>query len=280
MEEVEWFILVYKKKDKELLSNYRLLSISPTLSRFMGAVFCHQLRPILEYHYGPEQHGFRKGHSTVSLLHILEAVISTATTTNKELIIVQIDVAKAFDKVHRDAVQSFATTVIQPIAPEAAKFITEMYKGDEVKLNYGNATSVVAMQSGIRQGDPISPAIFSALLGHILKPLIQEWKRKKWGAIIDPTKPDERVTVLAYADDVTLFAESREQASKMLDELSKALQGINLQLLPEKCSALWTEEPEGSLSENPAGGSENTHQRGTHHPRRGNSIQKRLRTLL
>ena len=107
-------LFLYKKGDRELLSNYRLLSISPTLSRFMGAVFCHQLRPILEYHYGEEQHGFRKGHSTVSLLHILETVISTANTANKELVIVHIDVAKAFDKVHRDAVQSFASTIIKP----------------------------------------------------------------------------------------------------------------------------------------------------------------------
>ena len=86
-----------KKGDREILTNYRLLSISPTLSRFMGAVFSQQLRPILEYHYGPEQHGFRKGHSTVSLLHILEAVINTATTSGTEVEIVQIDVAKAFD---------------------------------------------------------------------------------------------------------------------------------------------------------------------------------------
>ena len=85
-----------------------MLSISPTLSRFMGAVFSQQLRPILEHHYGPEQHGFRKGHSTVSLLHILEAVINTAMTNEAEVVIVQIDVAKAFDKVHREAVQSFA----------------------------------------------------------------------------------------------------------------------------------------------------------------------------
>ena len=71
-------LLLHKKGDKETLSNYRLLSISPTLSRFMGAVFCQQLRPILEHHYGPAQHGFRKGHSTVSLLHILETIIHSA----------------------------------------------------------------------------------------------------------------------------------------------------------------------------------------------------------
>ncbi len=51
-------LLLHKKGDRDLLTNYRLLSIAPTMSRFLGAIFRQQLRPILEHHYGPEQHGF------------------------------------------------------------------------------------------------------------------------------------------------------------------------------------------------------------------------------
>ena len=47
------------------------------------------------------------------------------------------------------------------------------------------------------------------------------------------------MTVLAYADDVTLIAANKAQAAEMLKDLSKALEGINLELLAEKCSALW-----------------------------------------
>ena len=90
------------------------MSISPTMSRFMGAVFGQQLRSILEHHYGPERHGFRKGHSTVSLLHILEIIIDEAKANNTEVVIVQIDVAKAFDEIHRDAMESIATVIIAP----------------------------------------------------------------------------------------------------------------------------------------------------------------------
>ena len=98
------------------------------MSRFMGAVFGQQLRAILEHHYGPEQHGFRKGHSTVSLLHILEVIIDEAKAGNTEVVIVQIDVAKAFDKIDRKAVESFAKIIVARSAPEAAKFISDMYK--------------------------------------------------------------------------------------------------------------------------------------------------------
>ena len=219
------------------------------MSRFLGAIFSHQLRPILEYHYGPEQHGFRKGHSTVSLLHIVETAIHTATQNNKEVAIVQIDVAKAFDKVHRTALTSFADNIIQGVAPEAATFIKSMYDGDEVEISYGKETRTLNMKSGIRQGDPLSPALFSALVGHTLRPLIERWKSKGWGVQTDPSQFGERIQILAYADDITVFASSRAQASKMINEMTAALEGINLRLLPEKCSALWSNTPAGTETE-------------------------------
>ena len=100
--------------------------------------------------------------------------------------------------------------------------------------------------SGIRQGDPLSPALFSALLGHILAPLIAEWKRKGWGVELNQDEPLIKITILAYADDVTILAANEAQACAMIKEIADALAGINLQLLPQKCSALSSTRPNGS----------------------------------
>ena len=54
---------------------------------------------------------------------------------------------------------------------------------------------------------------------------------------MDPSQAGERITLLTYADDMTVFASSRNPASKMINEMSAALEGINLRLLPEKNAA-------------------------------------------
>ena len=90
---------------------------------------------------------------------------------------------------------------------------------------------------------------------------------QNWGAELDPRNQDDKFTVLAYADDVTVFAASKDQAANMLKEMAEALEGLNLQLLPEKCSALWSLKPEGSDRENRVGASSSANRGIPGHPR-------------
>ena len=57
---------------------------------------------------------------------------------------------------------------------------------------------------------------------------------QRLGGELNQNEPDSKVTILAYADDVTILAATEAQASAMLKEIADALAGINLQLLPQK----------------------------------------------
>ena len=116
------------------MTNYRLLSIAPVMARFLGAVYSKQIEPILEQFVGDHQHGFRAGRSTNSLIHILETFTSAAITSKRALYVVQVDIAKAFDKVHRQALIEFVSEIIHPKAPQAARYITSMYTEDTVEV--------------------------------------------------------------------------------------------------------------------------------------------------
>ena len=65
------------------------------------------------------------------------------------------------------------------------------------------------------------------------------------GGEIRPEQPGGSYGV-AFADDVTNCAASKDQAACMLKVMAEVLEGLSLQLLPEKCSALWSLKPEGT----------------------------------
>ena len=66
---------------------------------------------------------------------------TTPRPQKKEVIIIQADVAKAFDKIDREALASFVEQIIKPCSPEAAAFIKHMYDGDEVIVQHGEEAS-------------------------------------------------------------------------------------------------------------------------------------------
>ena len=205
--------LLFKKGDKQEISNYRLLSIAPMLARYTSAAFGKQILPILDEFYGNHQHGFRAGRSTTSLLQIIENATMNALTEGTNLIVIQLDISKAFDRLHRGALMSFTEHVIRPAAPEAAAFIVNMYDGDTVTLTHQSETATVNLEAGIRQGDPLSPKLFAAMIGHAVAPAMKKWKQKGWG-YKGVTKEGETVLVpmLAYADDITLLCATTGQA--------------------------------------------------------------------
>ena len=73
----------------------------------------------------------------------------------------------------------------------------------------------------MRQGDPISPKLFSSLLEDIFRNLS---RKRKHGI-----KPDgHRLTNLRFADDVVLFARNHEELQEMLQDLSNCSKNAGL----------------------------------------------------
>ena len=78
---------------------------------------------------------------------------------------------------------------------------------------------------------PTFPSSLLGVIGPCGEADYTQMERQEWGAALDPSTNDEKITFLSYADDITLIAETAEQAGHMLEGLAQAFQGINLQLL-------------------------------------------------
>ena len=88
----------------------------------------------------------------------------------------------------------------------------------------------------MRQGDPISPKLFSSLLEDIFRNL--NWNRKH-GIKLDR----HRLTNLRFADDVVLFAKNHKKLQNMLQDLSNCSKNAGLTMNTTKTQVMTNCQP-------------------------------------
>ena len=91
------------------------------------------------------------------------------------------------------------------------------------------------IQRGARKGDVLSPLLFNAVLEHA----IRKWKVKLTNGGLRLGR-DTRLTNLRYADDLMIFAASREELVSLAEMLVQELSLIGLQLNGTKTKVLTT----------------------------------------
>ena len=87
------------------------------------------------------------------------------------------------------------------------------------------------IQKGVRQGDTISPKLFTATLEEIFKQL--NWENK--GIKID----GEQINHLRFADDIILISEEPEEFQTMLNELNNESKKIGLHMNIQKTKVMF-----------------------------------------
>ena len=172
------------------LKDYRPISILPVLSKVYERVILYQLCDFIERNsvYRPNQSGFRKGHSTTTLLLKLRDDIIEAMSKSEVTLSILIDYSKAFDTIDH-------STLIEKLK----------------KLNFSNSSLKIIMsflsnrQQFIQVNDKISPtqAIhFGVPQGSILGPVLFN---------LSVTELSDQISSysIQYADDTTVYRRSK-----------------------------------------------------------------------
>ena len=106
-----------------------------------------------------------------------------------------------------------------------------------VFLWHGAETRDVAIERGVRQGDPLSPLLFNLVLNAVFEELRPTWQRRGYGTNVGQAVTGDRLTHVAFADDMTLLARSWTMLKRMLSQVRDALAKRGLTLHPDKCKA-------------------------------------------
>lgn len=207
--------------------------------KVFAKIILDRMSPMLDEQQPVEQAGFRKGFSTIDHIHTLKQVLEKYNEYNKPVYVAFIDYAKAFDSLNHKYIWN--TLEQQGIPPTYISILKTIYSNSQARIQLETLGSKFCIKRGVRQGDPLSPKLFSAVLESIFRNL--NWEG--FGLNINGSKLNH----LRFADDLVLFEENPEILEKMIQDLNTESKKIGLQMNPRK-TKLMTNSTKTNISVN------------------------------
>ena len=102
------------------------------------------------------------------------------------------------------------------------------------------------IKKGTKQGDPLSSLLFNMEQQKALEDDIPRWQKKKGMGIYLSDNDHDCLTKLRFADDVLLFASSKEHLQKMLCEFKRSTEKVGLRIHPEKTKIISNQSNQSS----------------------------------
>lgn len=160
-----------------------------------------------------EQNGFRSKRSCEDHIFVLSSIIRNRKLCGKDTFCAYIDFRKAFDWVSRDLLLYKMSTSFN-IHGRLFNSISTIYSSSnsQIRLN-GMLTESFNVTSGVRQGDILSPILFSMYLNDLATGI------KDLNCGIDISGIN--VPILLYADDIVLIAPDEKSLQRMLKFIYK-----------------------------------------------------------
>lgn len=203
-------ILLHKKGDKEEIGNYRPISLMSNIYKVFSKIILSRIATVLDENQPREQAGFRSQYSTIDHIHVLRQVIQKYNEYNKTYFLGFVDYNKAFDSLEHAYIWEALRN--QNVQDGYIRTLKNIYSKSTAQVRLEKSGEQFPIERGVRQGDPISPKLFSAVLELIFRNL--DWKEQ--GLNIN----GENLSHLRFADDLILFSECPKTLQQMLQQLS------------------------------------------------------------
>ncbi|GBP80410.1 Retrovirus-related Pol polyprotein from type-2 retrotransposable element R2DM; Endonuclease [Eumeta japonica] len=178
------------------------------------------MSPMLDEQQPVEQAGFRRSFSTIDHIHTVKQILEKYNEYNKKVYIAFIDYAKAFDSLNHSYIWN--TLEHQEIPASYINIIEKIYVHSQASIQLETLGKDFPIKRGVRQGDSLSPKLFSAVLENIFRNL--NWEG--FGLNINGS----RLNHLRFADDLVLFEEKPEILEQMIKSLSKESETTGLKM--------------------------------------------------
>ena len=258
----EYCCFIPKNSSITDISEFRPIAILDVILKLYLVILFGELSEYIKFN-NYLQFGARKFHQCTEVIHIIRLLSEKCLLWGMSLIIISLDVAKAYDCLDLQAVIDIMDKYAVPIRLRFA-ILREVLAIKAFTFScLGETVGPFPILRGLRQGSPLSSFLFSIIIGDILSSLDSIWKQKGmgiklgrfggndlafsefWEQYHDCFKyididsfHDLFFSCLGFLDDVYIFADSVSDAQCMLDDLCKAFLQVGLVLNPSKVK--WT----------------------------------------
>ena len=178
---------IYKKDDPQQISNYRPISILPSISKILEKIIHNRLFTFVTTNnlLNPNQYGFRKKHSTDLAVVELYDKITNAMAQKQHVIGIFMDLSKAFDTLNHDILLYKLKTY--GIRGTALSWFKDYLSNRQQFTSYNGVNSdFLSVKCGVPQGSILGPLLFLLYINDI-------------------SEASNRLSYILFADDTNIF---------------------------------------------------------------------------
>ena len=217
-----------KKGDLGNCDNWRGITLLSIPSKVFCRILLKRIDKEIDGKLREEQAGFRANRGCIDQIFSLRNIIEQCVKWNSPLHINFVDFKKAFDSIHRQSM--FKILAHYGIPPKLISIITKFYESFQctVALENNNLTEYFNVESGVRQGDILSPILFLITIDWVMRRTTDGVKRGiQWGLL-------DQLEDLDFADDLGLLSTKHQDLQEKSTRLALFAEQVGLKINTKK----------------------------------------------
>ena len=228
----EWMVGVicpiHKKGCKMTCTNYRGISLLPSVYKVLSKILSSRLEPHTEAFLSDYQAGFRRQRSTSDQLFSIRQIVQKSYEMNVETNHLFIDFKAAYDSIDREGLWSimaeshFPHKLIRLLKATLAKVMCC------VKVQ-GTTSGMFECKIGLRQGDELSTKLFNIALEGVFRRAKLE---------LNGTIFTKSIQLLGFADDVDIVGRNIRSITDAYSRMEREANKIGLRVNEDKTKFL------------------------------------------
>lgn len=228
-------VLIPKTDDQEKLQSveaYRPISLTNVDYKIFMKILAKRMQSVIKELVGPHQTCGIQNRSISTNIHVARSVLECVDAFAGRVAMLQLDLAKAFDRVTHDILLRLLEYVnVGDVILQGVKMV---YTECSTRIIVNKSlTEPIQVRSSVKQGCPLAPLLFALYLEPFCLRVIKNENVRGFKLL------SAEVKLLAYADDVAVFCDDRESLMEVVRVATAYCDQTGSQINWRKCQGFW-----------------------------------------